>query len=178
MPKDTEAEIILDIVDETDENSQITVIHDGSEKTGTEATLLAAGVSESAITAALETQKSIGIRNKIRNAIYTDVADSDSILGTVADASQMLTLAELIDLIALDQASSFAEYKQIRMAMIADISGGDSEALITDVKQFMADVQSGEIIMPFLAKEGKATAVFKDIGERATGVAHVLMNAS
>lgn len=145
---------------------------------GTIEELQDAGVPQEVIDEAVAVEKTTQSRNAVRNSIYKNVADSDSMLGTVADASQMLVLGTLSDIVALDQASNFDEYKQIRMNLLAGMSGGDASSLIASAKDFLAKVETGEIKMPFLAKEGQATGVFEDVAVRATGVANVLIAAS
>lgn len=113
----------------------------------------------------------------VRSLIYNKVADPESILGTVADASQMLVLGQLVDLIALDSASSFEDYKTIKMQQLAGLSGGDASNLVASAKDFLNKIETGDIKMPFLAKEGQATGVFADVAVRATGVADILIAA-
>ncbi|RVU83836.1 hypothetical protein EOL70_13490 [Leucothrix sargassi] len=169
-----------DIEENNEPRYQVIWDENGVKKTseGDVKTLQDAGVPQETIDLAVSKQSSIDSVNKIRSAIYTDVADSDSMLGTVADASQMLVLGELVDLISLDEATSFEEYKQIKMNLLAGMSGGDASDLIASAKSFLAKVETGEIKMPFLAKEGQATGVFEDVAVRATGVANVLIAAS
>ena len=137
-----------------------------------------AGVDKAIIDNVVAAKSSKDRVGKIRSDIYSSVADSDSMLGTVADASQMLVLYSLSDLAALDSASTFDEYKQAKLGLLAGMSGGDPSNLIASAKDFLAKVESGEIMMPFLAKEGQATGVFEDVAVRATGVANVLIAAS
>lgn len=149
-----------------------------TESEGTKELLQAAGVPQEAIEEAAAKEASTQTRDAVRRSIYSEVADSDSMFGTVADASQMLVLASLADLVALESASTFEEYRQARLGLLAGMSGGDASSLIASAKDFLAKVETGEIKMPFLAKDGQATGVFEDVAVRATGVANVLIAAS
>lgn len=144
--------------------------------------LLEKGESQTDIIEAADAQEAreapIRARNKIRQSIFTKVVDRDSMLGTVADASQMLVLNSVAELVALDSADTFEAYKAARIAQIAALSGGDASGMIAAAKDLLEKVQSGEVVMPYLTKPEQATGVFNDVAERATGVAQVLQAAA
>lgn len=165
---------------ETTENDEpiYKLIFNGNTMIGSEESLLLKGVDQAIIEEAVAVEQSAQSRNAVRKSIYKNVADSDSMLGTVADAAQMQTLGMLAELVSLDSASSFEEYKAARISALAGMSGGDASNLIASAKDFLAKVETGEILIPFLAKEGQASGVFEDVAVRATGVANVLIAAS
>ena len=114
-----------------------------------------------------------------RSSIYRDVADAESLLGVTADAAHVLVLFACADAVALAQAKDFAAYKKLRMESLAALSGGEEGAasMAAQAGKLLEDVQSGVVVMPFLAKPGKASGVFADVARCATGVAQVLTQA-
>ena len=115
----------------------------------------------------------------LRSEIYTNVADLGSLVGTAADAAQVLVLFACADAVALAQAKDFASYKKSRMDALAALSGGEAgdANLAEQAGKLLADVASGAVIMPFQVKPDGASGVFADVAKRATGVAKVMTQA-
>lgn len=115
-------------------------------------------------------------KQNLRNHIYTQAGDQHSLLGTTADAAQVLVLFACADAVALANAPTFAAYKQARMDALVQLSGNPEDAgkLVKKAADLLSDVQSGTVVMPFLVKPGKAAGVFDDVATRATAVAKVL----
>lgn len=99
----------------------------------------------------------------VRGKINTQVADTDSLLGTTADGVQLLLFAFSQLTVGLHQANSLAEVRE---------AAAPFNALATD---FLAKVSSGEVKLPFQAKG--LDSVVEDIEVRATAVTDVLMNS-
>ena len=102
-------------------------------------------------------------KNVIRAAIQQGAGDPLSLLGTTADAVQMLmiSMAELLD--GISKATTLAEVKA------AAASNGFAGA----AGQLLADVQAGAVSMPYTVKGGVA-AIMPDITSRADAVAKVI----
>lgn len=115
----------------------------------------------------------------IRQQIYAD-KDIHSLLGTTADAAQVLVLFACADAVALASAATFAAYKQARLDALTQLSGSPEGAgkLVQKAADLLADVQSGTVVMPFLVKPGNAAGVFDDVATRATAAAKVLAPAT
>lgn len=113
----------------------------------------------------------------IRSYIYKNVSDLDSLVGTVSDAAQVLVLLSCADAVALAGAADFGAYKQSRMDALTALSGSEDAAadIVQQAGKLLADVQSGAVLMPFLFKPDRVTGVFRDVAERATGVAQALV---
>ena len=113
----------------------------------------------------------------VRSAIYRDVADIDSLLGTATDAAHVLVLFACADAVSLAAATDFDMYKKLRMESLAALSGGADGAvdMVKNAEKLLTDVVSGDVIMPFMVKLGKATEVFRDVAARATAVAQVFI---
>ena len=120
-------------------------------------------------------------KQQIRQGIYTDAADLDSLVGTTADAAHVLVLFACADAVALAKATDFADYKQSRMDALSALSGGGTEGaenMVQHAGKLLTDVQSGAVVMPFLIKAGKVAGVFNDVATRATAVAKVLSSGN
>ena len=119
-------------------------------------------------------------KQQIRQGIYTDVADLDSLAGATADVAQVLVLFACADAVALAKATDFADYKQSRMDALSALSGGTegAENMVQHAGKLLTDVQSGAVVMPFLIKPEKVAGVFNDVATQATAVAKVLLSGN
>lgn len=103
-------------------------------------------------------------RSQIRQKIFANAGDRDSILGTTSDATQIL-LFGLASLVAkLATAQSLAEVRAAA-APFAAMSG-----------DFLSKVASGEVKLPFQIKGTEG--VIQDIEKRATAVSDTLIEIS
>lgn len=103
-------------------------------------------------------------RSELRQKIQANAGDISSILGTTADATQIL-LFGLASLVAkLSTAQSLAEVREAA-APFADISA-----------DFLTKIESGAVKLPFQVKGTEN--VIADIETRATAVAETLITLS
>lgn len=114
------------------------------------------------------------VRQKVRDKIAADVGDPQSLLGTVSDASGVLVAMAFADIVALENNTTFANYRTAKLAAYASLAGdADITALATAA---LANIQSGD---------AKLTASLKGIENvitetlaRSTAVAAILSQAS
>jgi hypothetical protein len=99
-------------------------------------------------------------KSNIRNLINASAGDTESLLGTTADATQFLLYGFTSLIVKLYSASSTVEVQEAA-APFVELSSG-----------FLAKVESGEVKLPFMAKG--VESVFSEIEQRATAVAGVL----
>lgn len=104
--------------------------------------------------------EAMGLRSAIRQKIFANAGDRDSILGTTADGAQLLLYGFASLVAALNKANSLADVREAA-APFADLA-----------TSFLAKVQSGDVKLPFQAK-GMENVV-ADITTRATAVADAL----
>jgi hypothetical protein len=103
------------------------------------------------------------LKSNVRNAISAQAGDTESLLGTTADATQLLLYGFATLIVKLHTANSLAGVREAA-APFADLSAG-----------FLAKVEAGEARLPFMDK-GLETVV-SEIEQRATAVAEVLQSA-
>ena len=123
-----------------------------------------------------EHQSSEG-RKAIRRAITKEVAGTDSLLGTTADGAQFAVAALLVDVIALDQARTFAEYKAARLSLMGELTGKDRETgkavNVPALAQSVFDkIKSGEVMLTAGLKG--VPGVLAEVMERSTKVAAII----
>ncbi len=118
-------------------------------------------IKEAKIQLALEAAEAVktGIRNKIK----VRSGDVESLLGTTADAVQILLVSMAELLIAIGSATTISQIKAA--------AAGNGMAVIAPV--LMADIKSGAVKMPYQLKGGVA-AVMPGIKSRANSVSLVL----
>ncbi len=102
------------------------------------------------------------IRSSIRQDISAKAGDTQAILGTTADATQLLLYVLCTITTKLNKATSLAEVRE---------ATAEIEPMAT---AFLAKVATGKVKLPFMAK-GLAS-VITDIETRATAVADVLQS--
>ncbi len=100
------------------------------------------------------------IRSSIRKDISAKAGDTQAILGTTADATQLLLYALCTITAKLNKATSLAEVRE---------ATAEIEPMAT---AFLAKVATGKVKLPFMAKG--LDSVVNDIETRATAVANVL----
>ena len=100
------------------------------------------------------------IKQRIRDAVHAQAGDPESMLGTTADATQLLLYSFTTLIAKLHTANSLAEVRQAA-APFADLSA-----------DFIAKIDAGEVKLPFMNKG--LESVVGDIEQRATAVAKVL----
>ena len=100
----------------------------------------------------------------IRSQISSAVGDTESLLGTTADATQLLLYGFTTLSAKLHTAKSRAAVREAA-APFAELSAG-----------FLAKVESGEVKLPFMAKGLESVVI--DIEQRATAVAEVLQSTT
>ena len=113
-------------------------------------------------------------KSAIRQHIGKNVADTQSLLGTVSDASGVLVAMAFADIVALENNTTFANYRTAKLAAYAALAGdADIVALATAA---LASIQNGD---------AKLTASLKGIENvitetlaRSTAVATILAEAS
>ena len=99
-------------------------------------------------------------RQKIRQEIYQQVGDIETLLGTIADATQILLVGFSELVVNLSQTTTIAE---IRSA---------ASPLAEYCEPFLTKVNRGDVELPYLAKSLEQTIV--EIGERAHQVTQIL----
>lgn len=99
-------------------------------------------------------------QQQLRQQIYNEAGDSDSLLGTTADAVQLLLFAFAQLTVALNQAKTLTEVRQAATPF-NDLATA-----------FLGKVATGEVTLPFQAKG--LESVVADIESRATAVSRVL----
>jgi antirestriction protein len=115
---------------------------------------------------------------ELRQSITSTVGDIPSLLGTVADASQIQTIMLAIDMEALEIATSFADYKKNKIKRIEEISKSEDsfKKYSEESTKLIDNISNGTIIMPYMIKEGGLLGVISDVSTRATGVAKLIMS--
>jgi len=99
-------------------------------------------------------------RNAVRQKIQNEAGDPQTILGTTADATQLLLYVLCTLTTKLSTANSLAEVREATATI---------EPMAT---AFLAKIESGEVKLPFMQKG--LDSVVNDIQTRATAVAGVL----
>ena len=102
----------------------------------------------------------LAAREALRNAISAQAGDQPALLGTTADATQLLLYGLTTLINGLHKAESLEDVRGAA-GPFAEVSAG-----------FLARVEAGEVKLPFMDK-GLASVV-SDIEKRATAVAEVL----
>lgn len=129
------------------------------------------------IAAAESAEKAMRVQKSIREAISNQVADTESILGTTADVTQLNAAAVLALIAAFKVGDTFPKFRGAFMGTIeALVPPADGADVYAQAGAFLAAVQSGEVILT-AALKGLPT-VINEMGARSTGVAQVLMAAS
>lgn len=104
------------------------------------------------------------LKNRLRYQISQQAGDTASLLGTTADATQLLLHAVATLVSRLNTAKSLADVRA-------------AAAPFNDLAiSFLAKVESGEVKLPF--KDKGLDKVVADIEQRATAVAEVLASAN
>lgn len=102
-------------------------------------------------------------RQIIRARINKDAGDTESLLGTTADGAQLAIYGLAAICAKLASANSLAEVREA-VEPFAQLSAG-----------FLAKVESGEVVLPFMLKGLDATVA--EIETRATAVSDALQAA-
>ena len=98
-----------------------------------------------------------------RSQISQKAGDQGSLIGTTADATQILLYA------LCTLATQLAKAKTL-----ADVRAAPS-SIVPIAESFLSDIESGQVKMPFMAKG--LDSVIEDIKQRATQVSNVLESA-
>lgn len=107
---------------------------------------------------------------ELRGLIRKQVGDRDSILGTVSDASGILSAMAFADIVATANSSNFDEYKQAKIAAYKKLAGDkDVVALATAA---LTKLENGDAKLTATLKG--LEAVIEDVFARSTGVADIL----
>lgn len=109
---------------------------------------------------------------KIREVIAENVGDTESLLGTVADASGVLVAVALSDIVALSTATDFAKYKKARLDALKELSG-DAD-IVAIAGEALGKIKSGEVILTASLKGLEETIA--ETLERSTGVVQVMID--
>ena len=122
----------------------------------------------------------IKVRTKIRADIKNKVGDPESLLGTTADGAQLAVAGLLVDIIALDSAKTFAEYKAAKMGLISELVGTDKATnkpvnVVALAQGVIAGIKSGEVKLTAVLKG--VPGVLAEIMERSTKVFTILDGA-
>lgn len=135
--------------------------HDGKTYYGEPDDLRQAGVPEALIADAAARQQAAEAKQRLRRRIHLSAGDAESLLGTTADAVQIL-LYEIGKLAqALNAAGSLAEVRAAAQPL-SDLLG-----------PLAAAVDAGTVKLPYQVKGGPGV-VLPEIQDRATQVADVL----
>lgn len=122
------------------------------------------GVPEAAINEAIAKAKALEGRDQVRSVIAENVGDTASLLGTTADGAQLAIYGLAAICAKLSTAKSLAEMREAAEPF-AQLSAG-----------FLAKVESGEVVLPFMLKGLDNTVA--EIETRATAVSDALKAAS
>jgi len=118
----------------------------------------------------------IAKRDKIRAAITKNVGDPQAILGTTADVTQLNAAAVLALISAFKTGDTFSKFRGTFMATIeALVPPADGADVYTQAQQFLAGVQSGDIVLTAALKG--LPEVLGEMAGRSTGVAAILAQA-
>ncbi len=112
----------------------------------------------------------------VRTAIRKQVGDTETILGTTADVTQLNAAAILAFIASIKTGDSFAKFRTTFMGTIESLvpptEGAD---VYTQAQGFLQGVQSGDIILTAALKG--LPEVIADMAGRSTGVATILAQA-
>lgn len=111
-------------------------------------------------------------RQQVRDLIAKKVGDAESILGTVSDATGVLIVVALSDIVALSSSGSFDEYKKTRLAILSELSG-DAE-ITTLATKALSDLKAGKVVITASIK-GLDSVLFESLN-RSTQVTTILSN--
>lgn len=113
----------------------------------------------------------------VRMAIKKKVGDTEAILGTTADVTQLNAAAVLAFISAMKTGDSFAKFRAQFMGTIEALvpAKSDEPDVYAQAAQFLALVQSGDIILTAAMKG--LPEVMSEMATRSTGVATVLAAA-
>ena len=109
----------------------------------------------------------------MRQNIHRSAGDTDSLLGTAADGATAGTIMDSILVLAMRDAAESSLKTQFKTRINAMFGGDETgfDRLATRCEQYLSDIQSGVIKVPFLAKYGSILPVFDDVSLRNTQVA-------
>lgn len=111
---------------------------------------------------------------KIRTVIASNVGDTSSIVGVLADVTSALIAINLADMVALSGASTFAEYKATKVATIKALSGNaDIDAIASEA---LNKIKSGDVVLTASLKG--IENVINDSLSSSTAVAKILIEQS
>ena len=112
-------------------------------------------------------------RHELRQEIYENIADLESLFGTTADATQVLTVMLVIQMEALQNSKTFDEYKANTIKRVEEIAGaeGSFNEYSKQSTSLLSAISEKSIVMPYMVKEDGLMGVIKDVSARATGVA-------
>jgi hypothetical protein len=108
----------------------------------------------------IKNQKKEAKKIEIRNKIQKTAGDTDSILGTTANAAQMLFVAVSTIVTSINKAENLSDVKE------------GIEPLIQVSEKFLEKVKNKEIILPYTLNN--LDDVVDEIGKRANAVSEVL----
>ena len=114
----------------------------------------------------------------VRQKILKKVGDTESILGTTADVTQLNTAAILSFVLALKASESYEDFQRIFLGSIESlVPAKDGEPDIYQQAQaFLSAVETNDIILTASLKG--FGAVMNELAARSTGVAKILIAAS
>ena len=116
-------------------------------------------------------------RGLLRRDIASKVGDTPSILGTVSDATQILTLISSIFVTSLDSSTSYTGFKSSIISQLDSVFAGGSTEIIANAQEFLTKVGDGTIALPYDSKDGgSVTAVFDEIEAVVDGVAKEIIS--
>ena len=127
--------------------------------------------------AQLQAQLKLLAKQELRQSIYNYVADLDSLFGTIADASHVLTVMLIIQMEALNKSTSFEEYKSNMIGRVEELFGkvGSFNEYASESTKMITAIAERKVIMPYMVKEDGLMGVIRDVSERATGVAKKIL---
>ncbi len=107
---------------------------------------------------------------ELRRHIAKNVADTESLLGTVSDATGLLIAIALADVVALSSNTSFADYRKAKLDTLKLLAGdADIAALAGGALQ---QIQSGDVVLTASLK-GLENVITESLS-RSTAVATIL----
>ena len=112
-------------------------------------------------------------KQAMRQNIHRIAGDADSLIGTAADGATAGTIMDSILVLAMRDSAESSLKTQFKTRINA-LFGGDEtgfDRLATRCEQYLSDIQSGVIKVPFLEKYGSILRVFDDVSLRNTQVA-------
>lgn len=112
--------------------------------------------------------------SELRQQIAKDVADTESLLGTVSDATGLLIAIALADVVAMSSNTSFADYRKAKLDTLKLLSGDADIATLAG--SALTQIKDGDAVLTASLK-GLDNVIDESL-TRSTAVATILSQAA